>query len=134
MKTLRVWECLASATGEDLAEAVRKYHLPGFSHWKNHAAFEAAFAPLEKDLRTSLRAEALARQAEIEKMNHGGRKSPPPLFNRSARISNQRKPPPATKVSPVSQPESSDARNAAILPMSSGWPRRPSGVCATICF
>ena len=28
-----------------LAEAVRKYHLPDFSHWKNHAAFEAAFAP-----------------------------------------------------------------------------------------
>ena len=66
---------MASASGEDLAEAVRKYHLPDFSHWKNHAAFEAAFAPpafhfrlhlisarrvgatgrLEKDLRTSLR-------------------------------------------------------------------------------
>ena len=37
-----------------LAEAVRKYHLPDFSHWKNHDAFEAAFARLEKDLRTSL--------------------------------------------------------------------------------
>ena len=64
MKTLRAWECLDSATGEDLAEAVRKNHLPDFSHWKNHAAFEAAFAPptfhfgatsrLEKDLRTRL--------------------------------------------------------------------------------
>ena len=65
MKTLRAWECLASDTGEDLAEAVRKYHLPDFSNWKNHDAFEIAFAPptfhfgpagrLEKDLRTSLR-------------------------------------------------------------------------------
>ena len=54
MKTLRAWECLASATGEDLAEAVRKYHLPDFSNWKNHDAFEAAFARLEKDLRTSV--------------------------------------------------------------------------------
>ena len=54
MKTLRAWECLASDTGEDLAEAVRKHHLPDFSHWKNHDAFEAAFARLEKDLRTRL--------------------------------------------------------------------------------
>ena len=64
MKTLRAWECLASATGEDLADppvfhfgaarAVRNYHIPDFSHWKNHDAFEAAFARLEKDLRTSL--------------------------------------------------------------------------------
>ena len=46
LKALRAWECLASALGEDLAEAVRKYHLPDFSHWKNHAAFEAACAPL----------------------------------------------------------------------------------------
>ena len=53
MKILRAWECLDSATGEALAEAVRKNHLPDFSNWKNHAAFEAAFARLEKDLRTS---------------------------------------------------------------------------------
>ena len=38
MKTLRAWECLASDTGEDLVEAVRKYHLQDFSNWKNHAA------------------------------------------------------------------------------------------------
>ena len=72
MKTLRAWECLdsdihlrcvtARQAGEDLADpsafhfgaarAVRKYHLPDFSHWKNHDA--SAFARLEKDLRTSL--------------------------------------------------------------------------------
>jgi hypothetical protein len=38
----------------DLAEAVRKYHFPDFSNWKNHAAFERTFARLEKDLRTSI--------------------------------------------------------------------------------
>jgi hypothetical protein len=37
-----------------LAAAVRKSHLPAFSNWKNHAAFEAAFARLEKDLRTTI--------------------------------------------------------------------------------
>ena len=40
--------------GEDMAAAVRKYHLPNFSNWKNHAAFERTFAGLEKDLRTSI--------------------------------------------------------------------------------
>jgi hypothetical protein len=45
---------LDSDTGEDLAEAVRKYHIPDFSNWKNPAAFERAFARLEKDLRTSI--------------------------------------------------------------------------------
>ena len=42
MKTLRAWECLDSDNGKDLAEAVHKHHLPDFSHWKNHGAFEAA--------------------------------------------------------------------------------------------
>jgi hypothetical protein len=29
------WECLDSDTGEDLAEEVRKYHIPDFTNWKN---------------------------------------------------------------------------------------------------
>jgi hypothetical protein len=45
---------LDSDTGEALAEAVRKHHLPDFSNWKHPAAVERAFARLEKDLRTSL--------------------------------------------------------------------------------
>jgi hypothetical protein len=53
--TLKKWECLDSDTGEDLAEEVRKYHIPDFSNWKNHDAFERAFARLEKDLRTSIK-------------------------------------------------------------------------------
>jgi hypothetical protein len=52
--TLKKWECLDSDTGEDLAEEVRKHYILDFSNWKNHAAFERAFARLEKDLRTSL--------------------------------------------------------------------------------
>jgi hypothetical protein len=45
---------LDTESGGDLAEEVRKYHLPDFSNWKNHDAFEHAFARLEKDLRTSI--------------------------------------------------------------------------------
>jgi len=48
------WECLDSDTGEDLAVEVRNYHLTDFSNWKNPAAFERAFARLEKDLRSSV--------------------------------------------------------------------------------
>jgi hypothetical protein len=48
------YECLASATGEDLTGEVRKYQISDFSHWKNHDAFEAAFARLEKDLRAAV--------------------------------------------------------------------------------
>jgi hypothetical protein len=47
-------EFLDSNTGEDLAEEVRKYHIPDFSNWKNHDAFERAFARLEKVLRASI--------------------------------------------------------------------------------
>jgi len=32
-------ECLNPDTGEALAEAVRKHHLPDFSNWKKHDAF-----------------------------------------------------------------------------------------------
>jgi len=51
---MKKWESRDSATGEALAAAVHKYLLPDFSNWKNHDAFERAFARLEKDLRTSI--------------------------------------------------------------------------------
>jgi hypothetical protein len=54
LKSIKKWACPASATGEALAAAVRKYHLPDFSNWKNHDAFARAFARLQKDLRMSL--------------------------------------------------------------------------------
>ena len=37
-------------------------------------------------------------------------------------------------ISPVSQPDSSEARNTAIGAMSEGCPMRPRGVMAIICF
>jgi len=46
--TLKKWECLDSDTGEDLTEEVRKYHIPDFSNWKHHDAFERAFRPAGK--------------------------------------------------------------------------------------
>jgi len=51
METIKAWECSDPDTGEDLALEVRKYFIPDFSHWKNHDAFETAFARLLKDLR-----------------------------------------------------------------------------------
>ena len=38
-------------TGKDLAEEVREYFIPDFSNWKDHDAFEAAFARLLRDLK-----------------------------------------------------------------------------------
>jgi hypothetical protein len=47
--TLKICACLDSDTAEVLAEEVSKYHLPDFSDWKNHDAFERTFARLEKN-------------------------------------------------------------------------------------
>ena len=38
-------------SGQDLAEEVRQYFIPDFSHWKNHDAFEQAFDRLLRDLK-----------------------------------------------------------------------------------
>ena len=48
---LEKWKCLATDPDEDLAAEVRSYHIPDFSNWKDHDAFEAAFADLLRDLR-----------------------------------------------------------------------------------
>lgn len=50
-ETLRDWTCFDGDTGKDLAVEVREYFIPDFSNWKDHAAFEAAFARLQKDLK-----------------------------------------------------------------------------------
>jgi hypothetical protein len=49
---LRAWACFDADTGKDLAVEVREYFIPDFSNWKDHDAFEAAFARLQKDLKT----------------------------------------------------------------------------------
>ena len=48
---IRDWSCFDADTGKDLAVELREYHIPDFSNWKNHDAFESAFADLLCDLR-----------------------------------------------------------------------------------
>ena len=48
---IRDWNCFDADTGKDLAVELREYHIPDFSNWKNHDAFESAFADLLRDLR-----------------------------------------------------------------------------------
>jgi hypothetical protein len=50
-ETLCDWTCFDADTGKDLAVEVREYFIPDFSNWKDHDAFEAAFARLQKDLK-----------------------------------------------------------------------------------
>jgi len=50
-ETLQAWECFDADTGEDLASEVRQYFIPDFSNWKEHDAFEKAFARLLHDLK-----------------------------------------------------------------------------------
>ncbi len=54
--TLQDWECFDADGGQDLAVEVRQYFIPDFTNWKDHDAFEAAFARLLKDLRASEKA------------------------------------------------------------------------------
>ena len=48
---IRDWSCFDADTGKDLAVELREDHIPDFSNWKNHDAFESAFADLLRDLR-----------------------------------------------------------------------------------
>lgn len=54
--TLQEWECFDADFGQDLAVEVRQYFIPDFTNWKDHDAFESAFARLLKDLRADERA------------------------------------------------------------------------------
>jgi hypothetical protein len=53
MERLTQWECIDPDTGDNLALEVRRYHIPDFTHWKNHDAFEASFARLLRDLKAA---------------------------------------------------------------------------------
>lgn len=49
---IQKWQCFDPHTDEDLAAEIRQYFLPDdFSNWKDHDAFESAFAALLRDLR-----------------------------------------------------------------------------------
>jgi hypothetical protein len=53
MDTLREWECFDADAGQDLAVEVREYHIPDFSTWKDHDAYQRAFDRLLRDLKAS---------------------------------------------------------------------------------
>lgn len=48
---VKAWRRFDADAGKDLAKEVREYFIPDFSDWKNHDAFEKAFARLLRDLR-----------------------------------------------------------------------------------
>jgi len=50
-ETIRDWECFDADSGKDLGVEIREYFIPDFSNWKEHDAFEAAFARLLEDLK-----------------------------------------------------------------------------------
>jgi hypothetical protein len=47
---IKEWTAFDSDLGRDLAKVVREYHVPDFSKWKKHDAFEAGFKKLLRDL------------------------------------------------------------------------------------
>lgn len=48
---VKAWKRFDADSGKDLAKEVREYFIPDFSDWKDHDAFEKAFARLLLDLR-----------------------------------------------------------------------------------
>jgi hypothetical protein len=50
-KEIKAWSAFDPDMGKDLAKVVREYHIPAFSKWKDHDAFEAAFARMIRDLK-----------------------------------------------------------------------------------
>jgi hypothetical protein len=50
-ETIRDWESFDADSGKDLGVEIREYFIPDFSNWKDHDAFESAFARLLRDLK-----------------------------------------------------------------------------------
>ena len=48
---VKAWRRFDADSGKDLAREVREYFIPDFSNWKDHDAFEQAFARLLRDLK-----------------------------------------------------------------------------------
>ncbi len=53
LEAIQKWECFDAESGKDLAVELREYHIPDFSHWKDHDSFEKEFAKLLRDLRAA---------------------------------------------------------------------------------
>ncbi len=49
-EAIEKWECFDADSGQDLGVELRAYFIPDFSNWKDHDAFETAFARLLRDL------------------------------------------------------------------------------------
>jgi hypothetical protein len=54
-ESIQKWECFDADSGKDLAVELREYYIPDFSNWKDHDAFEAEFAKLLRDLKSTER-------------------------------------------------------------------------------
>jgi TIR domain/Pentapeptide repeats (8 copies) len=52
-ESLGRWESFYADLAEDVAEEIREYFIPDFTAWKDHDAFEAAFAHLIRDLKAT---------------------------------------------------------------------------------
>jgi hypothetical protein len=52
-EAIRGWKCFDADTGKDLAVRIREYFIPDFTEWRDHDAFEAAFARLIRDLKAT---------------------------------------------------------------------------------
>ena len=51
-EAIRSWAAFDADLGRDMAKVVREYHIPDFSGWKDHDAFEGSFARLLDDLKS----------------------------------------------------------------------------------
>ena len=51
MATIKEWSFIDPQTDTDLAAEINRYFIPDFSNWKDHDAFEEAFARLLDDLK-----------------------------------------------------------------------------------
>jgi len=49
-EAIKRWECFDADTAKDLATEIGEYYIPDFTAWKDHDAFEEAFARLLRDL------------------------------------------------------------------------------------
>jgi uncharacterized protein YjbI with pentapeptide repeats len=50
-EAIRDWEFFDADEGKDLAVAIREYHIPDFSNWKNHDAYSEGLRNLLRDLK-----------------------------------------------------------------------------------
>jgi len=66
IEKIRAWRCFDGDLTTDMAVEVRKYHIPNFSNWKDHVAFEEAFAGLLNEMKRAIVPNAASRAAARE--------------------------------------------------------------------